>query len=99
MIVDNSESVHFACCANAPSCMGSDCMAWRWADEDEGQNFIYATNCSATTEADAGPKPNYAVDYEFHIYREEGAGWLEPIGQAQAVRRGYCGLAGKPEFD
>lgn len=87
LVTENQATTHF--CPfdpNAAKCAGSKCvMAWRWADADIE---------IVTTDTNAPPM---------------GDGW-EPRGQVGKARkrwswsrtwgdrrRGYCGVAGKPE--
>lgn len=82
------------------SCIVDFCMAWRWFDKFE-RLVIVATNRNAVTEDEAGPKPPVAVKgmWRFCECETDPASWVEPESEARERRRGYCGLAGKPEFD
>ena len=75
------------------------CMAWRWADVPTWQRVQLAHDMHATTE----PKRPAHVpqSWVFEPYNQTDsdcyARWVEPKDEANARRRGYCGLAGKPE--
>ncbi|HKJ75042.1 MAG TPA: hypothetical protein VKA19_13085 [Alphaproteobacteria bacterium] len=72
--------------ADMHPCISSDCMAWRWSDPEEEYYSAYVGFQRRT-------KP-------------EGDNWTDELGSAGGVigwtrpiknRRGYCGLAGRPE--
>lgn len=66
-------------------CLGSDCMAWRWAEMTPpakvSKTLIEGWVHIRAEDADDG------VEY-----------WIEPDEKRLERRRGYCGLAGKPEY-
>ena len=78
------------------TCLASRCAAWRWVNDPLPQ-FCRAPQPDAVV--DPGPPFNCRT-WEFVPFSPEDdsyeAGWLEPIGEAQKRREGYCGIAGKP---
>lgn len=77
-------------------CIADECAMWRFSAPLQTARFSPAINATATKEEDAGPRPNIPDDWKFVPFEDEMAGWLEPQESANARRRGYCGLAGKP---
>lgn len=85
-------------------CLGTGCMAWRWASP-ELRKFIRAATGEDQREWDKlgedeqpPTRPDYVPEgYTFQICeRDHDAGWVEPEAEAQARRFGCCGMAGKP---
>ena len=78
------------------TCLASRCAAWRWVNDPLPQ-FCRAPQPDAVV--DPGPPFNCRT-WEFVPFNPEDdsyeARWLEPIGEAQKRRKGYCGIAGKP---
>lgn len=77
------------------ACIGSHCMAWRWSTQLR-RTYRIADDAAATVEPE---RPTWVPASWTWTQTEDGepAGWLEPEADAQARRRGYCGLAGRPE--
>lgn len=78
-------------------CQTSFCMAWRWADPTSYPLFRQCIDSGAKTE----PQRPSTVPQSW-IFRPaddtgSSAHWREPVEEANDRRRGYCGLAGKPE--
>lgn len=80
-------------------CYGSGCAMWRWSDPCLDQRTRRCINVYAVTE----PERPLSVpsSWIFEPYDDTDADlyaqWIEPMEDAIARRRGYCGLAGKPE--
>jgi hypothetical protein len=100
MIFTEAEAVEKLCpLARNENCVASNCACWRWVPNTGERHFYVAKNQTAIEEKDAGPKPDQCADWEFFPYQwGHSAGWLEPTKEARLRRRGYCGLAGKPEL-
>lgn len=80
-------------------CVGSRCMAWRWANTPRRQ-FHVSADCEARVEPERAPgTPASWVWCPYDEMEGDYAGWLEPEEECNARRRGYCGLAGKPTGD
>lgn len=80
-------------------CVGACCMAWRWSDRVPARLFFQAHAPQAVSEGEAGEKPARADGFDFVPYDDEDgdpAGWHETVEQANARRRGFCGLACRP---
>lgn len=72
--------------ATGEACIGRTCMAWRWV-KDIGYEF------KLVQVKDEMTPPELPDGWEYHrIVRD---GWAEY--RRDLTRRGYCGLAGKPE--
>lgn len=82
-----------------PTCVGAACMAWRWADAYPCQRIRHCIDSRAVTEPER--PSSVPASWVFEPYDATDADlyaqWVEPKDEAQARRRGYCGLAGKPE--
>lgn len=84
------------------TCLGSRCSQWRWADPPSVQQreFTQWDDRQATTEPQRDAYPWIPAHWPFvpaNETRMTQAHWIEPLDEANARRRGYCGLAGKPE--
>jgi hypothetical protein len=85
-----STRVPASCC-----CIATECSMWRWVNWQEPAQR-YAENRNATHPGEAGPTKG-GPDWVFApASDEEYARWIEPAEKADARRRGYCGLAGRP---
>lgn len=81
-------------------CIAKECAMWRWIDKKPERKFCAAPrpHHRATIEP---PRPNgVPASWEWHPDQNQEyqtAGWIEPEHEAMASRKGYCGLAGRPE--
>jgi len=92
MKVYKTEAREKVCPLRNDKCVASDCMMWRWAGSLT-RSVYTAKEPTATTEEDAGEKPEFCKYWKFVPYDgHEPALWFEP-------RKGYCGLAGAYEFE
>ncbi len=84
------------CWADYPIfCSGSRCMKWRWRDPLRMQSKP-DTDLMAKEQPERPPW--IPADWTFEPQDDDNpASWVEPEEKAQARRRGYCGLAGKPQ--
>lgn len=70
-----------------PTCIASQCMAWRWNEAKRTQAFIKAVQDRMEKYE---PKKPYSRNRAIaEVYAE--------IGSDLKYTEGYCGLAGKPE--
>ena len=69
------------------SCVGSDCMAWRWKVRDVSSKL-------SKTPVDGWE--HISAEDAMNEYDIKGEVWREPDAEAQLRRPGYCGLAGRP---
>lgn len=89
---------------NPDMCITDKCAAWRWVPVTNPDNGaprgIVAEHPLATKEEDAGERGFHIPDgWRFVPWDGDNpAGWEEPKEDADRRRRGYCGLAGKPEL-
>jgi hypothetical protein len=80
-------------------------MAWRFDLQSLAttakRKIIMVNNDTAmyanTEEATGGRPANVPESWEFCPADEDPAAWIEPQEDANARRRGYCAMAGKPE--
>lgn len=104
MIVTEKDAAEKACVNDQATfdgrigtpCMGSRCMAWRWAEAPVQRAAVRHTMFQAAT-PEHRPR-NVPEEWEFVPHdRETGdsAMWVEPEGRD---RTGFCGLAGQPAF-
>lgn len=102
------------CCHDASHCRAAECMAWRWFDRPFTQpiarrlSYVEIWECN-----EEPPRPSdIPQSWTWHPFGGGGdiAGWIEPEEEYrqraeglrekhEESRRGYCGLAGKPEFE
>ncbi len=75
------------------TCIGSGCAAWRWAEDHPALKSVRCADPNATTEPPR-PAPYVPASWVFCPSGDDHACWVEPSAEAQARRRGYCGLAG-----
>ncbi len=114
MITTVKEARRLWCCRDASHCRGCDCMAWRWFDRPFTQpsarrlSYVEIWECN-----EEPPRPSdIPQSWTWHPFGggDDIAGWIEPEeeylvrlarlrNEAFAARRGYCGLAGKPECE
>lgn len=83
-------------------CVGSRCAMWRWAEPM--RRSLWMPESSVPYSEPAAPAPDRPADVPMSWEwtpamdpSDPSGGWLEPESEANARRRGYCGLAGKPE--
>ncbi|WP_376960158.1 hypothetical protein ABNQ39_20825 [Azospirillum sp. A26] len=85
-------------------CVSSDCMAWRWGECEPSPAFeIFKDNpCTESLEEIHRPE-GIPEAWEWCPARTDensvthSAGYREPLSEAKARRRGYCGAFGKAE--
>lgn len=103
MIFRSADSVDKRCPVQGQYCAGTLCACWRWAEAQplRGTEFSYGN----PFRADEPERPACVTASWEWIPGDEakgiGAKWLEPEDAWKKrcrVRRGYCGLGGKPEF-
>lgn len=98
MLLTIKQSKEMFCPHAAQACEGPGCAMWRWA-EAALQRLYTPDDVTATDEPERWD--GLTSDWEWHPYDDfmgEPAHWLESLAAAKARRRGYCGLAGKPEI-
>lgn len=82
------------------NCVGSTCMAWRWATDIERRVLRPGAYREPGTPEPVEHRQALGVPdgwtWEIDADAQDGCHWLEPEEQAVPRRRGYCGLAGKP---
>lgn len=87
-----SKGGHYHCC-----CIASQCAVWRWAEPPPAREFVYSDMDYILNEQ---PRPNTVPDTwqwcPYNYDTGEASGWIQPVREAERLRRGYCGLAGKP---
>lgn len=81
-------------------CIGHRCMMWRWGELKPMHRFhVCEASLTATDEQPRDPEvPGSWQWVPASPEAGEPAGWIEPKAEVEARRRGYCGLAGKPDF-
>lgn len=81
------------------TCEGPRCMAWRW-DKAPANQYRIDVNIMATEEP---PRPPTVPDSWIFIaadpHERLPAKWLEPDEEVNERRSGWCGLAGRPDYD
>jgi len=89
-------------------CRGADCPAWRWWDRKERsvhlpdrQTFFSMTGIDQNKDDVEAQMAKWAEGY-----RPKGEGWYLSLkawawrlSLPDGGRRGYCGLAGKPDYE
>lgn len=103
MLTESMARARYCCALSLASqtprglCLASECLAWRWQSGGTRQR-IMAANSFATTE-EGLTRPARASGWVFAPWdgSDHPAQWLEPESEHAARRRGYCGLAGRPE--
>jgi len=104
MVLTVNEAMQMNCPAQsdgelAVKCTGDDCPAWRWWDEKGEISWVL-------------PDPPPGVDDDdlklfdwINTQKPEGEGWVLSsedwawVLPLKKERRGYCGLAGKPDYE
>lgn len=94
-----------------PLCLGTGCMQWRWGETSplrKRHAYSFGNNSDwfdpknfRENGIDEPPRPaDLPASYEWHRGDSDSLpAWYEPESEAGVRRRGFCGLAGKPEFD
>jgi hypothetical protein len=80
------------------NCIGSQCAMWRWFDKPS-QIFHVTVMCEDSW-AEVEPERPDDLNEEFVFIpcdEDTNAHWSEPEKAWMSRRRGYCGLAGRPE--
>lgn len=97
-IADDVDRKHYEEQEADCTCIGSGCMAWRW----EGNPICYVRLPDDSAHACAETEPPRPASLR-DSWRWDSSGaaegescWVEPIEEAQARTRGYCGLASTP---
>lgn len=84
--------------SKAANCIGSKCAMWRWADKpfQVSRTRVMCNDPLAVTEP---ARPDGLNEKFVFIPCDEDvdAHWAEPEEVWLSRRRGYCGLAGRPE--
>lgn len=71
-------------------CLGSRCMAWRWQSDLRPRVHL----CDDRNAKVEPPRPaTVPASWKFCACDTDGASWVEPDDEAQARRKGFCGLA------
>lgn len=80
--------------ADAFGCVASRCAMWQWGEEPANRpRFVQARNST-------DKRPSW-VPETWPMVVDDDIGWKEPqevANERRPMRRGYCGIAGKPEF-
>ncbi len=77
------------------NCIGDKCAMWRWGEPLE-RRFVVCDDPNVIEE----PKRPEVIPASWTFIPHEGdepAGWVEPVDEMFARRRGYCGMAGEPK--
>jgi len=95
-------------------CVGSDCTAWRWWEEKPTWSPALQTRTvppMPAVDPEDGKNTEYWTDEDIQAWAEkhkpgDGEGWRwDPedfcwfIPATPRPRRGYCGIAGKPDHE
>lgn len=72
------------------NCRGAGCMAWRWKDHATDPTWVAAVRQAAEDIKDTSPSRTKAAA---HVRKNRAQ-----YGLAEFPERGWCGLAGKPEW-
>lgn len=86
----------------SPTCIGSECMMWRWVQDAKVRRRSIETAGGGDEEEPVADRVKYAVPPSWTFVPCEGdpSAWVEPLEEAEAraelERRGFCGLAGYP---
>lgn len=77
-------------------CVADKCAMWRWGEPLE-RRFVVCDDPSVIEE----PKRPDVIPTSWTFMPHEDddpAGWVEPVDEMFARRRGYCGMAGEPKW-
>lgn len=107
MLKTDKEARRRMVCPRFSYCQGSDCMAWRWAEEVvsrwERQREYVDEGCTPPSPP-RGPGVPATYVWEKapwdNLLNGDAWGYIEPEEEYRervSQRRGYCGLAGAPE--
>jgi len=86
----------------AVNCLGSACAMWRWTEplrllcRVPDKCVPYAEPALPEPARPDGVPSSWKWTPAMDPQDDTGGVWLEPVSEAQARMRGYCGLAGKP---
>lgn len=84
-------------CAPSPNCIADRCAMWRWKDKASEPLRIDCPEPAATTDYSSHDRElcSVPITWTFLPFRPYAgpAQWLQPEYEANAKRRGYCGLA------
>lgn len=80
----------------AANCIGKQCAMWRWHDKANKGYIVMCKDSKAETEPErpAGLNPAFVF---VPCDEDVDAHWIETEESWLRRRRGYCGLAGRPE--
>jgi hypothetical protein len=95
MVMDATPGVSMAA-----NCVGEKCAMWRWAEPEHAVHRVrvMCKQFDAQVEPERPAGMNPALVFTPHEPGDDGgACWVEPEHLWLARRRGYCGLAGRPE--
>lgn len=99
MLIKSKYAQNFECPLRDRECAGDSCPAWRWGEDSPEPRNIIHIEARATSEPKERPK-GVPKSYKFYAANHDcDAFWGESDAAAELRRRGYCGLAGRPEFE
>lgn len=83
------------------TCIADRCAMWRWEGQQNPRRATIRHTANPGATAEPERPAHVAASWTFQPYDEhdgESACWIEPEAETIARRRGFCGLAGRPEF-
>lgn len=97
-IADDGEREHYEEQEADCKCIGSGCMAWRWELAPASRVRLPEELAQASTEAEPPRPGNLPESWRWSPSGSDlgEACWSEPIEEASARTRGFCGLASRP---
>lgn len=82
-------------------CIADRCAMWRWRQSINDVSLTRYGCRDPLAETEPHRPDGLNPTFEF-VPHDPGEGneacWIEPLASQQARRRGFCGLAGRPEF-
>lgn len=73
-------------------CIGEQCAMWRWSEDRPMRKIVPASSLTTV------PHPKNFVYHDADENEGEPARYIETEESADARRRGYCGLANRPNY-